>query len=147
VRENERVTRSLGKNVAKIRAQVMLIGSAIAAVAGVLFAVNTGFVSTNDYVVSLTLDVWVMTVLGGLGNMRGALLGALLITVLDRMTAILAIQMNRMGSDLEFNYVRFIVFAIILLVMLRYRPQGLLPEPKETTDAHETVLKPEDAGT
>jgi branched-chain amino acid transport system permease protein len=139
MRENDAVTRSLGKDVTRIRAQVMLIGSVIAAIAGVLFAVNVGFVSTNDYIVTLTLDVWVMIVLGGLGNNRGALLGALLITVLDRATAIFAIQMNMAGTAIEFNYFRYIVLGLILLLMLAYRPKGLLPEPQQTTRAHEAM--------
>ena len=84
---------------------------------------------------ALTLDIWVMIVLGGLGNNKGALLGALIVTVLDRATAISAIQMNMLGSQFEFNYVRYIVFGILLLIMLRYRPQGLLPEPQHTTRA------------
>ncbi|MCA9884318.1 MAG: branched-chain amino acid ABC transporter permease [Anaerolineae bacterium] len=139
LRENENVTRSLGKRISVARAQIMLIGSVIAAISGVLFAVNLGFVNTNDFVVTLTLDVWVMVVLGGLGNMRGALVGALLITVMDRATAILAIQMNMSGITLEFNYVRFILFGVILLLMLRYRPQGILPEPTLTTTAHDVI--------
>jgi branched-chain amino acid transport system permease protein len=139
IRENAPVARSLGKNVTRIRAQVMGIGSALAAVAGVLFALNIGFVSTNDYVVGLTLDMWVMIVLGGLGNNKGALLGALLITILDRVTAIAAIQLNMFGTDLEFNYFRYILLGAILLLMLLYRPQGLLPERRQTTEAHVLV--------
>jgi len=140
LRENEEVTRSLGKRISLARAQIMLIGSVIAAVAGVLFALNTGFVNTNDYVVTLTLDVWVMVVLGGLGNHRGALLGAALIAMLDRFTQVAAIQLNMSGFPIEFNYVRFILFGVILLLMLRFRPQGLLPESPLTTHAH-TVLR------
>lgn len=136
LRENETVTRSLGKNISLARAQIMLIGSVIAAIAGVLFALNVGFVNTNDYVVTLTLDIWVMVVLGGLGNNRGALLGAALIALLDRFTQIAAIQLNMSGFPLEFNYMRFILFGVILLLMLRYRPQGLLPEAPRTTNAH-----------
>ncbi|MCX9079323.1 MAG: branched-chain amino acid ABC transporter permease [Candidatus Methanoperedens sp.] len=139
IRENDRVALSLGKNVTRVRAQVMLIGSAMAAVAGVLFAVNVGFISTNDYVVGLTLDLWVMVVLGGLGNSKGALLGALLITILNRVTAIAAIQLNMIGLDLEFNYFRYILLGIILIMVLLYRPKGLLPEPTHTTDAHEAL--------
>lgn len=139
IRENDRVALSLGKRVPVIRGGVMFIGSAIAAVAGVLFATNLGFVSANDYVVTLTLDAWVMVVFGGLGNNRGALLGALVVTVLDRLTSIAAIQLNALGYDLEFNYVRYIIFGLILLLMLRFRPQGLLPERSETTQAHEVV--------
>ncbi len=141
IRENDGVARSLGKDVARIRAQVMLIGSIIAAIAGVLFAVNLGFVSSNDYVVALTLDVWVMIVLGGMGNNRGALLGALLITILDRATAIIAVQMSMSDINIEFNYVRFILFGVILLLMLRFRPQGILPESRKTTDAHNVLAE------
>ncbi|RMF82805.1 MAG: branched-chain amino acid ABC transporter permease [Chloroflexi bacterium] len=140
VRENDAVAQSLGKDVVRIRARVMFIGSAIAAVAGVLFALNLGLVSTNDFVVTLTLDVWVMVVLGGLGNMRGALLGAAVITLLRRVTQVAAIQLNQSGVDLEFNFVRFILLGIILLIMLRYRPQGLLPESRRTTVAHDALL-------
>jgi branched-chain amino acid transport system permease protein len=139
MRENDRVALSLGKPVPRLRAQIMFIGSAIAAIAGVLFAVNLGFVNTNDYAVGLTLDIWVMVVLGGIGNNRGALLGALLVTVLNRLTAIVAIALNAGGSEFEFNYVRYILFAIILLLVLRYRRQGLLPERVQTTQAHEVL--------
>jgi branched-chain amino acid transport system permease protein len=141
IRENDPVARGLGKNVRRVRAQVMLIGSALAAVSGVFFALNTGFVTTNDYVVGLTLEMWVMVVLGGLGNSRGALLGALLITILNRVTAIFAIQLNMSGIDIEFNYVRYILLGVILLLMLLYRPKGLLPERTQTTDAHDAITE------
>ena len=106
-----------------------------------LFALNTGFVNTNDFVVTLTLDVWVMVVLGGIGNNRGALLGALLIALMDRFTQVGAIALNMSGSDVEFNYMRFIAFGIILIWMLRYRPGGLLPESRLTTGAHDVVRR------
>ena len=80
-----------------------------------------------------------MIVLGGLGNTRGAILGAALIACMDRFTQIAAIQLNMSGFPIEFNYVRFILFGVILLLMLRYRPQGLLPESPLTTHAHRVL--------
>jgi branched-chain amino acid transport system permease protein len=139
LRENNAVATGLGKDMVRVRGQVMVIGSALAAMAGVLFVANIGFASANDYGVALTLDIWVMIVLGGLGNMRGALLGALLVTLLDRLTSIAAIQFNMLGLDIEFNYVRYILFGVILLLMLRFRPQGLWPESQRTTDANKVV--------
>lgn len=133
LRENNQVAGNLGKDMTRVRGQVMVIGSAMAAIAGVLFVTNLGFASANDYGVPLTLNIWVMVVLGGLGNMRGAVLGALIVTLLDRFTSITAIQLNMLGLNIEFNYVRYILFGLILLIMLRYRPQGLLPEPARTT--------------
>ena len=141
LRENNAVASGLGKDMTRVRGQVMVIGSALAAVAGVLFVTNIGFASANDYGVALTLDIWVMIVLGGLGNMRGALLGALIVTLLDRFTSIAAIQFNMLGIDIEFNYVRYILFGIILLLMLRFRPQGLWPEPRRTTKANKVADK------
>lgn len=139
LRENNAVAAGLGKEMTRVRGQVMVIGSAMAAMAGVFFVTNVGFASANDYGVALTLDIWVMIVLGGLGNMRGALLGAFLVTLLDRFTSVTAIQMNMLGSPVEFNYVRYILFGLILLLMLRYRPQGLWPEAARTTDAGKVV--------
>jgi branched-chain amino acid transport system permease protein len=139
IRENDQVAQSLGKQVARVRGQIMFIGSAIAAMAGVLFVINLGFASANDYAMILTLDVWVMVVLGGIGNNWGALLGALIVTVLDRITAIAAIQLDAIDVSLEFTFVRFILFGLIILLMLRYRPQGLLPERPATTKAHQAI--------
>jgi branched-chain amino acid transport system permease protein len=139
MRENDEVARSLGKRVARVRGQIMFIGSAIAAVSGVLFVINLGFASANDYVVVLTLDIWVMVVLGGVGNNWGALLGALIVTILDRATAVAAIQLDVLDVGLEFTFVRFILFGIIILLMLRFRPQGLLPERPLTTKAHDVL--------
>ena len=101
--------------------------------------VNLGFASSNDYVMALTLDVWVMVVIGGIGNNKGALLGAFIVTILDRLTTIAAIQLGLLGVNLEFTYVRFILFGLIILLMLYFRPQGLLPEKPLTTKAHEVL--------
>ena len=141
LREDETLTRGLGKQISLARAQVMLIGSAIAALSGVLFALNTGFVNANDYGVTMTLDIWVMVVLGGVGSNRGALLGAALLALLDRVTQVAAIGLNMRGSPIELNYVRYIAYGIILLLMLRFRPQGLLPESRLTTHAHAVVKR------
>lgn len=142
VRENDEVAAALGKPVARVRGQVMFIGSAIAALAGVLFVAHSGYASANDYAVALTLDAWVMVVLGGLGNNRGAILGALIVTVLDRITSVAAIRLDMLGFQFEFNYVRSILFGLIVLLMLRYRPQGLLPEPLRTTRAYKYAALP-----
>lgn len=138
-RENEGVAQGLGKRVLRLRAQVMFIGSALAAIGGVLFGLNVGYISTNDYAVAFTLDIWVMVVLGGVGNHRGALLGALVVTVLNRLTAIGSIVLNAQGINIEFNYVRYILFGLIVLWALRYRRQGLLPERPQTTVAHDEL--------
>ena len=104
----------LGKPVARVRGQVMVIGSALAAISGVLFVVNSGFASANDYVVALTLNIWVMAVLGGLGNNRGAIIGGLALGVFQQ-TA------NFLVGGVFASVAVFAVFIIVLLAA----PQGL----------------------
>ena len=69
----------------------------------------------------------------------GALLGAFIVTILDRLTAIAAIGLDASGFPLEFTYFRFILFGLIILLMLRFRPQGLLPERAETTGVQQAL--------
>lgn len=129
IRENDSVTLGLGKDVPRVRAQVMFVSSAMAAIAGGAVRHQLRLCQYERLRRgSHPLDIWVMVVLGGVGNHRGVLSGAAIVTLLNRLTSILAIVLNASGSPFEFNYVRFIAFALILLLMLRYRRQGLLPE-------------------
>ena len=69
---------------------------------------------------------------GGLLNVRHTVQGY-------EASGVTAIQLDLLGTQFEFNYVRYILFGIILLLMLRFRPQGLWPEPRRTTKANKVV--------
>jgi branched-chain amino acid transport system permease protein len=113
VREDDRVASSLGINVTMIRLMGFSAGAAIAAVAGALYGHYMNFVRPESFDVLLSVYVVLYVVLGGVNNMFGPLLGAIVMTLLPEYFRILS----------EW---RPTVFGLAILVMLLFRPLGLL---------------------
>ncbi len=143
IRDDHVAAQSLGKNVRRARTQVMIIGSAFAGVAGALITFYSGAVSPDNFIPIVTFNVWVMIVLGGLGNNKGALLGALLVTSLQKALSILAITLPISNAVLVLNYLVYVLEGIIFLLLLIYRPKGLIVEEPVRTPA-DVVLKSEE---
>jgi len=137
VRDDELAASVLGKRAPWVKAQVLAVGSGLAAIAGVLWAFWFQTVAADDFIPQTTFLVVAMVLLGGSGNHRGVLVGAITMTLLDHFTrpsfyAILGIQ-----ADLPFdiNYLRYILIGLLIIVILRFRPEGLLPEKPVKTPA------------
>ena len=113
VREDDRVASSLGINVTLIRVMGFSAGAAVAAVAGVLYGHYMNFVRPESFDVLLSIYVVLYVVLGGVNNMFGAVLGAVVMTLLPEYFRILA----------EW---RPTVFGLSILILLLFRPMGLL---------------------
>ncbi|VTY38412.1 Branched-chain amino acid transport system / permease component [Xylophilus ampelinus] len=113
VREDDRVAASLGINVALVRLLGFAGGAFIAAVAGSLYGHYMSFVRPESFDILLSVYVVLYVVLGGVNNMWGALLGATVMTLLPEYFRALA----------EW---RPTVFGLAILLMLLFRPQGLL---------------------
>lgn len=139
IRDDPVASMSLGKNVQLVRAQVLTIGSALAALAGALYAHYIGFITPDDFTPIRTFDIWVMMVLGGMANNRGAVAGAAVMTAIDRATAMLAVELGTFGTFIEFNYVRYVLVGILMIAILMYRQKGLLPETPVRTPAYEVM--------
>jgi branched-chain amino acid transport system permease protein len=143
VRDDEDAAKSLGKPTARIKMQAMMLGSALAAVAGVLYAFYAQFVGTEDFIPYLTFLVLAMVILGGAANNRGVLWGVLLLTAVDRLTR--PSIMSMLGLDLPFDvtYARYAFVGLLLTVLVMYRPQGLFPERPLATPAWEVLRRHE----
>lgn len=113
VREDERVASSLGINVPYVRLIGFSGGAFVAAVAGSLFGHYMSFVRPESFDILLSIYVVLYVVLGGVNNMWGALLGAAVMTLLPEYFRVLA------------NW-RPTVFGLSILLMLLFKPQGLL---------------------
>jgi len=84
VREDEEATMALGKNTFNYKLQAFALGGALMGLAGALFAVTLGYVSpSSSFAPAVTFSVWVMVIVGGSGNNRGAIVGAFLIYGLE----------------------------------------------------------------
>ncbi|MFQ5979359.1 MAG: branched-chain amino acid ABC transporter permease [Candidatus Heimdallarchaeota archaeon] len=84
VREDEVASKSLGKNAFKVKTQVFTIGSGIAGLAGGLYGYYIGFISPDSFLPTFTFTVWIMMIIGGKANNYSVVLGAALMTFLER---------------------------------------------------------------
>ena len=139
VRDDRILSESLGKDVKKVREQIMMIGSAMAGLAGALYVFYIGVAIAEDYIASVTFSIWVMIVLGGIANNRGALVGTIALIGLQKGTQIVGVLLQQASIAVDSNlliYLDYMVEAAILLLLILYRPKGLIPEQAVKTVAY-----------
>lgn len=125
IREDELAAEAMGVNTTRYKVTSFVIGSAFAGIAGVLFAHYNKFLSTNDFQFIKSFEIIIMIVIGGMGSMTGAILGAIVVTLLPEVLRQLpAIQVG--GSTFQFADLRLVIFALILILTMILRPQGIL---------------------
>ena len=137
VRDDELAAQVLGKRVARIKGQVMAIGSGMAAVAGVLYAFHVQFVGAEDFIPVITFNVLAMVILGGAANHKGVALGALILTAVDRMSRTSFLVLFGLQLPFDVNYLRYVIIGALLVGLIMFRLQGLLPERPVRTPAVE----------
>ena len=134
IREDEIAAEALGKNRAKYKAQIFMLGSAMAGVAGGLYAQYLQCILPGMFMPMVTFTVWIMVLLGGPANNRGVLLGAMLVEVFDRGANI---AKDYLILPVDPSNLQYILFGVLIILVLFYRPQGLLKESSVKTKALE----------
>ncbi len=125
IREDELAAEAMGVNTTRYKVTSFVIGSAFAGVAGVLFAHYNKFLSTNDFQFIKSFEIIIMIVIGGMGSMTGAILGAIIVTLLPELLRQLPdIQIG--STVFKFADLRLVIFALILILTMILRPQGIL---------------------
>jgi len=130
IREDEMAAEAMGKDRAKFKAQALMIGSAMAGIAGGLYAQYLQYVLPEMFMPMVTFTVWIMVLLGGPANNWGALLGAVLVETISRGANIAKDYIN---LPIDLNDLQYIMFGALIIVILFYRPQGLLKESQINT--------------
>ncbi len=139
IRDNEVAADAYGKNIVKVRMQVLVIGSALAGLAGALYAFYMGTVHPDDYSPLKTFVVWIMVIMGGRGNNTGAAVGALIYLLVNRTISFIK---HWLCAPFDVNYLSYLIFGAIIILILIYKPQGLIPEkPSETLDFRKYLKK------
>mgnify|MGYP001064100147 CR=1 FL=1 len=132
VRDHEVASEAFGKNVVQIRMTTLIVGSALAGLAGALYAFYVGAVVADDFTTGKTFIAILMVTIGGRSNNVGAMLGSFLYV-----TTFALIRQYKYYFTVPFdlNYLAVMIFGVVLLVMLLRRPVGILPEtPSKTVD-------------
>ncbi|QFS45644.1 branched-chain amino acid ABC transporter permease [Nostoc sphaeroides] len=132
IREDEEIPKALGKNVFWYKLQSLMLGGAIAGIAGAFFAWQLGAIYPDNFQPQLTFDTWIMVILGGSGNNVGTILGAVIFFAYDALTRevlprIVPLDEARLGAF------RIMVIGLILMVLMIWRPQGILGKKEELT--------------
>lgn len=142
IRDNEVAAEAMGKDVTRRHLQVFVLGSAICGIAGAMMTTLDGQLTPGTYQpLRFTFLIWVMVIVGGSGNNFGAVLGALLIWflwvqvepiglfLLKLLTSGLA-EDNALRTHLldSAAHMRLLTMGVILLLVLRFSPRGLIPE-------------------
>jgi len=134
IRDDEVAAEALGKDRTKYKAQIFMIGSAMAGLAGGLYVQYLHYVLPGMFVPMVTFTVWIMVLLGGPANNWGVLLGAVLVELFKYGT-----NLAKPILPIDPINLQYILFGALVILVLFYRPQGLLKESPIKTKALELV--------
>ena len=114
LREDEIACRSLGLNPMKIKLSAFTLGAMFAGFGGAFFAARQGIVNPESFTFIESALILAIVVLGGMGSQIGVIVAAILLTVLPELAR-------------EFSEYRMLIFGLVMILMMVWRPQGLLP--------------------
>ena len=117
IREDELAAEAMGINTTRYKVLSFVISSSFAGIAGALFGHFRQFLHTNDFQFIKSIEIIIMIVLGGMGSITGAVLGAIVITILPEL-------LRKLPGDL-YSY-RLVIYSALLIVIMLTRPQGVM---------------------
>lgn len=129
IREDDVVAGVLGKNVLIFRIQAFGIGALFMGIAGALFAHYIQNISPDTFMPMVAIFIWMSVIVGGYGNNKGLLLGAGIVMFILEGSRFLA-DFTSIVTSQQLSSIRIILIGAILMAVLRYKPRGLIPEPK-----------------
>jgi len=125
IRENETVMQNSGHNTSKYKHSAFILGSTFAALAGSLIATNSPYtIMPNAFELMESVLILIIIITGGLANMRGAILGTIIILIFPEVLKFTGIPQSIMAET------RQILYGVLLIVLMYYRPQGVLGKYK-----------------
>ena len=129
IREDAVVAEVLGKNVLLHRVTVFAIGAAFMGAAGALYAHYVQNISPQVFMPMVAIFIWMSVIVGGPGNNWGLMLGAGLVMAILEGTRFLGDFIDWLDAE-KLSAIRVILIGILLIVIIRLRPRGVMPEPR-----------------
>jgi branched-chain amino acid transport system permease protein len=130
IREDETAAQAMGIDTTALKLLAFAMGASFGGVAGGMFAAIQGFISPESFVLVESVMVVSMVVLGGMGNIAGVILGAVLLAFVPEILrwTVEPAQQGLFGRVLvEPEVIRMLIFGLALVLVMLYRPAGLLP--------------------
>jgi branched-chain amino acid transport system permease protein len=145
IREDELSAAAMGIDVNKMKLGAFAVGASFAGAMGVLFAASRTFVGPESFTFLQSVGVLTMVIMGGIGSITGAIVGAVVVTLLniqvlqslslylsqlrqsDAVIPIVNFHFKNLSNQLDPSKYQRLIFGVILVVMMIYRPAGLIP--------------------
>jgi branched-chain amino acid transport system permease protein len=124
LREDERAAIALGKNARSYRIQAFAVGGAVMGLAGAVQAHFIGFIAPDNYLPTLTFQVWAMLMVGGSGSNRGALLGSIVVWAIWVGSGTLTAAIVPGDWQARAASLQIVAIGVMLCLILLWRPQG-----------------------
>jgi branched-chain amino acid transport system permease protein len=155
IREDDVAAVAMGVPLRRTKLAAFAIGASFSGAMGVLYAANRTFVSPETFSLTVSISILVMVILGGLGSIAGVVLGAAIVTMLNidiLQTLSLQLSSLRQGSGTipllgipwaslptQLDPARYqrLFFGLLLIVMMIFRPEGIIPSQRRRLELHE----------
>lgn len=142
IREDEIAARSMGIPLLPTKLLAFMTGAAFSGVMGVIFAAQRTFVSPESFTLLASITILAMVILGGMGSIPGAILGAAALTILNldvlkTFSEFVRTSLPQIPSQVDPAKYERLVFGIILVLMMIFRPEGLIPEKRHRAEMEE----------
>ncbi len=128
IRENEIAAENIGININKVKVYGFALAAFFAGVGGSLFAHNLGIITPDKFGFMFSIEILVMIVLGGLGSITGSILAAIFLTYLNE-------------NLRQISEYRYLIYAIILIVLMIFRPKGIFGTSEFTYSKVKNIFK------
>jgi branched-chain amino acid transport system permease protein len=138
IREDELAAAHMGINTTRAKLAAFALGASFSGLAGVAYGAKLQLVSPDQFGFNVSVAILSMLVLGGMGNVPGVILGSLVISSLDRLILPQATNFlqNTVHVNVDLTNSRFLIYGVILVMMMLFRPEGLLPSRQRAAELH-----------
>jgi branched-chain amino acid transport system permease protein len=120
IREDEIASQTLGKDTALFKLKVFMIGGFFAGIAGALYAHYITFIDPSSFTVMESITILLMVIFGGMGTLKGAVLGAFLLIAIPEGLRFIGLPSSIAAP------IRQMLYGLILVLLMIYRPQGII---------------------
>lgn len=137
IREDELAAAHMGINTTTTKLAAFAMGASFSGLAGCAFAAKLQLVSPDQFGFNVSVYILAMLVLGGMGNIPGVIVGSLILSALDRLILPQGTNfLHGIGLNVDLTGSRYMIYGVILVMMMLFRPEGLIPSRQRKAELH-----------
>jgi branched-chain amino acid transport system permease protein len=143
IREDELAAKHMGINTTTAKLSAFALGASFSGMAGVAYASKLQLVSPDQFQFSVSVLVLSMLVLGGMGNIVGVIVGSFTLSLINNFFLPQATNFaHSAGLNLDFTNYRFMLYGVILVTVMLFRPEGLIPSRQRRAELRAALHDP-----